>query len=129
MRFVGLSGIGWLIDLMVYTMLSYKTGIPFWSNIISSCIGTTFVFLFSTRAIFKHNKKMPIMVKYLIYIVYQIILIYLISRLLTMINSFMLLCFSGKMIMKFSLLIAKVIVTPVTMTLNFFVMKAIVENL
>lgn len=129
MRFIGLSGVGWLMDFAVYTVMSYTTNNPFFSNVCSSVVGATFVFLFSTRFVFKNHSKIPLVAKYAIYLAYQIALIYAISMLLSYINGFIWAHFTWKLILDFSALLAKIIVTPITMTLNFFVMKGIIEKL
>lgn len=127
-RFIGLSGIGWILDMCVYTVLSKLTGNLVMSNIISSWAGVTFVFLFATRKIFEVNTRISLKLKYLIYIGYQCILIYLISKLLNGINSWIVMNISAAIIIRFSALISKIIVTPITMSLNFMVMKCVIEK-
>ena len=128
-RFFGLSGIGWLMDFAVFTLLSYVTGNPFLSNVFSSVVGASFVFVFSTRFVFQDNSHIPLAVKYVVYLVYQAVLIYVISKLLAVVDAFILTHFTWQLILGFSALLAKMIVTPVTMTLNFFVMKGVIEKL
>lgn len=128
-RFVGLSGIGWLMDFAVYTALSYVTGNPFLSNICSSVVGASFVFVFSTRFVFQNNSRIPLVVKYCIYIAYQAVLIYFASWLLGEINAFILTYISWTIITNMSAVVSKIVVTPVTMVLNFFVMKGVIEKI
>lgn len=128
-RFIGLSGIGWVLDFTCYSILSFVIGDPFISNVISSCIGATFVFIFSTRFIFRQNTHVPLVIKYVVYILYQLLLIYLISKLLSWVNTLLVLHFTWFIVLKFAALISKIIVTPITMTLNFFVMKGVMEKL
>ena len=128
-KFVGLSGIGWLMDFVVFAVLSHLTQSPFISNVLSSFVGATFVFAFSTRFVFKNNEKIPLKIKYCIYIGYQVILIFVISKLLAEINSLIIEYITWEIIVKFSAIVSKIIVTPVTMTLNFLVMKNILEKM
>ena len=128
-RFVGLSGIAWLIDMAVYTVLTSATQNPFISNICSSIVGASFVFRFSTKFIFQNSKRVSLSLKYGIYIIYQIVLICLISKLISVINSMILMYFTLEILVVFSALIAKILVTPITMTLNFFVTKGVIEKL
>ena len=128
LRFIGLSGIGWLLDFAVYTVLSMLLSNLAAANMLSSLVGASFVFLFSTRFVFRDNHRIPLFLKYCVYIVYQVILIVLISLLLSRINA--LICaHAPAFIAAFSAILSKIIVTPITMTLNFFVMKFAIEKL
>ncbi|MBR1623434.1 MAG: hypothetical protein IJ675_05940, partial [Pseudobutyrivibrio sp.] len=82
-----------------------------------------------TRKVFQNNSRIPLGVKYLIYILYQIILITLVSKLLGAIDSFIVSHIAWELVLKFSGIIAKIIITPITMILNFFVMKGVIEKL
>lgn len=128
-RFIGLSGIGWLLDFFVYAVLGRFSKDLFLNNTISSWVGVTFVFLFSTRLVFQNNSKIPLKVKYILYLLYQCLLIYLISKLLNQVNGWILAHIAWNLILRFSALISKMLVTPVTMVLNFCVMKAVIEKI
>ena len=127
-KFVGLSGIGWILDFCIYTVLGFVSGNIILNNIISSWAGVTFVFLFATRKIFQNNSRISLKWKYVIYLVYQCILIFLISKLLGHVNAFILDNFDMELIVRFSTVISKIVVTPVTMILNFVVMKGVIER-
>ena len=128
-RFIGLSGIGWLLDFGTYICLGFISSNLVINNFISSWVGVTFVFIFATRKVFQNNSRIPLGVKYLIYILYQIILITLVSKLLGAIDSFIVSHIAWELVLKFSGIIAKIIITPITMILNFFVMKGVIEKL
>lgn len=128
-RFVGLSGIGWILDFCTYTVLDLMSPNLVLNNIISSWVGVTFVFTFTTRKVFKNNSKISLKLKYLIYLGYQLILIFAISNLLGAINAAIVNNITIDLILKFSSIIAKILVTPITMVLNFFVMKGVIEKL
>lgn len=128
-RFVGLSGIGWIIDISIYTILCLFINSVFTNNIISSCIATTFVFILSSKTIFGNNSKVPLMLKYVIYLIYQLILIICISKLLSIINTGILEFVSINIIRRFSNIISKILITPITMFLNFIVMKLLIEKI
>ena len=128
-RFVGLSGVGWLLDMCVYTVLSLMMKDLVTVNIISSLVGASFVFAFSTRFVFRDSHRIPLGWKYAIYIVYQLLLIWLISHLLARVNEGILLLFESGWIRRSAALLSKIIVTPVTMTVNFFAMKGVIEKL
>ena len=128
-RFIGLSGIGWLLDFATFVILGIFFDNHVINNFISSWVGVTFVFIFATRKVFENNSRIPLGVKYLIYILYQIILITLVSKLLGAIDSFIISHVAWKLVLRFSGIIAKIIITPITMILNFFVMKGVIEKL
>lgn len=127
--FIGFSGIGWIIDFTTYSILSMLKVNLFFCNVCSSILGATFVFIFSTRFVFENGKTLSVRVKYAIYIVYQLILIFAVSKIIVRINGFILNNFDVAFITKYSALISKVVVTPFTMTLNFIVMKNVLEKL
>ncbi len=128
-KFIGVSGIGWILDFFIYTCLGLLSENLILNNTISSWVGVTFVFIFATRKIFKNKSRISLKWKYLIYIVYQIILIFLISKFLGLINIFIINNIDLQIIKDFSPILSKIIVTPITMILNFIVMKNIVEKL
>lgn len=128
-KFIGVSGIGWILDFFIYTCLGLVSENLILNNTISSWVGVTFVFIFATRKIFKNKSRISLKWKYLIYIVYQIILIFLISKFLDLINIFIINNIDLQVIKDFSPILSKIIVTPITMILNFIVMKNIVEKL
>jgi len=74
-EFIGISGLGWLIDFGCYSFMSYLTD---WNvgicNAISAIPAITFVFFVSTIRTFKQRKSaVPLWGKYAIYVGYQII--------------------------------------------------------
>ena len=127
-KFVGISGIGWLLDFFTYTSLSFCSHNIVINNIISSWIGVTFVFIFATRKVFKNNSRISLKKKYAIYLAYQLILMYLISKLLGYVNSYIISNIMIEEILRLSTVISKVIITPITMIMNFIVMKSIIER-
>ena len=129
LRFVGLSGIGWLLDFTVYTALSFLSENLALNNMISSLVGASFVFTFSTRFIFRDSHRIPLIYKYIIYVLYQLVLIFLISQLLALISSVILTIFSQELIVSLSAVLSKMIVTPITMIANFIVTKHVIEKL
>ncbi len=127
--FFGLSGIGWILDFCTYTLLGFISKNVVANNYISSWVGVTFVFIFATRKVFINNSKISLKWKYVIYILYQVVLILLISQLLGLINHYVILLFSTMINEQAAAIMSKIIVTPVTMILNFCVMKGVIERL
>lgn len=127
--FIGLSGIGWILDFCTYTALGFFSKNLVLNNMISSGVGVTFVFIFATWKVFQNNSRISLKWKYLIYVLYQALLIYLVSRILSGIHMLIVSYVTLKLILEFSPVIAKIVVTPFTMVLNFFVMKGVIEKL
>lgn len=128
-EFVGLSGIGWLLDFGTYSFIGLFSKNLFINNIISSLVGVTFVFVFATRHVFQNDGGISLKWKYVIYILYQCILIFCISKLLDMINTAIVAYVAIAVLNKFSAILSKILVTPITMILNFFVMKGVIEKI
>lgn len=129
LKFIGFSGIGWLIDTTIYMILTsiFKLNIDI-SNIFSSLVGVTFVFIMSTRKIFVSKSKINIKIKYLIYIIYQVILIITVSKLMLLLKS-VITPLNIELINKYINIIVKIIITPFTMVINFIVMKLLIEKI
>lgn len=130
LRFVGISGIGWILDFTVFNLLNFISSRVEINNMISSLVGVCFVFAVSTRKTFVQKEKgINLKLKFLIYVIYQLILITVISFVLAWVNNVLLDFIGGTAIEGFSAFAAKIIVTPVTMLLNFIVMKLLIERI
>ncbi len=128
-KFFGISGIGWLIDFTSYTIMTSILKIDIMiANIISSFLGITFVYLVSTRKLFQNNSKYNLKVKYIAYILYQVIFVLLVSYLMTFLKKY-LLGFDIKLVSDYVNIITKIVVTPFTMVINFIVMKNLIERI
>lgn len=128
-RFFGLSGIGWLIDFFLFALLGHFSENLVLNNIISSWVGVTFVFILAPKKVFKNSKRLPLKVKYVIYLLYQCILIYLVSKLLAVFNGLYLEYIPFPALLPYSHIVSKIFITPVTMICNFFVMKGLIEKI
>lgn len=129
LKFIGFSGVGWLIDTIIYIILTsvLRLNIDI-ANIISSLVGVSFVFVMSTRKVFEVGSKVNIKLKYIIYIVYQLILIFTVSRVMIILKDY-LISFDIKLIIRYISIIVKVLITPFTMVINFIVMKYLIEKI
>ena len=128
-KFLFVSGVGWLIDFCLYVVLTIEFNLKvFYANIFSSIPAISYVFLISTKKIFtkSHRNNLTVIQKYIIYFIYQLLLIFLISIVAQ--NLYILV---GKYNLNFKMMriIIKILVTPVTMTINFFVIKYLAEKL
>ena len=94
---------------------------------ISSFIGVSFVFFISTRKVFINN-KISLRIKYIIYVVYQILLIVIFSKIMLFLNNW-LLELNWPFINNYISIVVKIIVTPFTMIINYIVMKLLIEKL
>lgn len=127
-KFFGISGLGWLIDTAVFTGLSF-TPVPVWiCNVISSLCGVTFVFFLSTRKTFEVNKKrLSLKQKYIVYVLFELLIIFLASRAIGALNGLYVNIFPEKLL-GFAPLAAKMCITPFTMLINFVFMKILTEK-
>lgn len=131
--FLAVSGTGWLIDICIYTILTNKFCINVaYGNMISGIPALTFVFLLSTRKIFTVKEKgMPLKNKYIIYLCYQLFLILIVSWFGQILfdRAVKINWISESVLFQYLKLIIKIIITPITMTVNFIVMKMLSERL
>ena len=101
-----------------------------YANILSSIPAITYVFLMSNKNIFKNTEsKLSIKIKYLIYFGYQLILLFCISALGEFLYSKLLNIIAIPIILNNLKIVIKILITPITMTLNFIVLKNIIEKL
>lgn len=127
--FFGLSGIGWLIDMSIYSILTYFNVYTILANIISSFVAVTFVYLTSTKKIFVNiNDSFNVKKKYIVYILYQVIIVLISSTIINFIAE-NLVNFDIKLIANYAKISAKIIVTPFTMITNFIFMKFLIEKI
>ena len=128
-KFIGISGLGWLLDFSIYTVLTTFAGVPvFYANMMSSIPSVTMVFLVSTRKIFVNGGRLPVWAKYIVYLAYQLVLIFLVSAAASRLAPWIANLFDGQFA-NISKILAKILITPITMTLNFIVMKFMTERL
>lgn len=123
-KFVLVSGIGFIMDLIVYSILTLllKMDLDI-SNMLSSIVGATFIFFTSTKKIFETNiKRISLRKKYIIYVIYQSCFIFLTSKVLLIIKGIIVET-DVNFLINYVSIFAKIIVTPFTLTINYFVMK------
>lgn len=131
LSFMLVSGIGWMIDFSIYSLLTYFLGIKvLFANILSSIPAITYVFLMSNKKIFKNNNtKFSLKIKYIIYFIYQFFLILVVSILGEYLYSKLINYNLITNIYNNLKIIIKITITPITMILNFIAMKNLVEKL
>ena len=128
-QFFLISGLGWILDFSVYTVLTALFSCSVLAaNYLSSLPAITFVFFVSTRKTFVCRRDgLSMRGKYVAYVVYQLVLVSLVSflgqwlfqqlaPLLTMLSPAQ------------CKLLIKVCITPITMICNFFVLRQIAEK-
>jgi putative flippase GtrA len=127
-KFVFVSGLGFFIDFVLYSILIRLINVDiFIVSLFTSLVGVTFVFFTSTKKVFETNvANIPLKYKYLIYVVYQIILILICSEIIVYLNG-VFETSSISIVSKYSKELAKLCIPPVTLTINYFVMKKITK--
>lgn len=133
LRFVGISGVGWLLDFSIFWALTSLGGLSVASaNMLSSVPAITLVFCVSTYKIFQKNRtRLPLFGKYLLYFGYQMALVFCVSWL----GQWLFGLLSGTALADAAVvgthleLVCKILITPITMAANFCVMKVLSEKL
>lgn len=125
LKFVALSGAGWVCDFLSFTILVKFCGVPdFAANFISSYIGVTFVWFTSLHRVFCHTGQVQSRFLF-IYWSFQFASILVYSQFLHMVvaalhNFSLLHALDGQFEIS-----AKIIVTPFNLVTNFMFMKSI----
>lgn len=129
LKFFGVSGIGWLMDMSIFSILTFFSLSEVIANIISSFVAITFVYSVSTKKLFQNkDKNLDLKKKYILYILYQIVIVSISSLTIGGIASLIEKNVSWDLLLKFSKIAAKILVTPFTMILNFLFMKFLIER-
>ena len=128
--FVLVSGLGWCMDFGFYTVLTSCLSVPVApANMLASMPAVTFVFVLSTRHIFATQKnRWGLGVKYAAYLAYQAVLVTSVSLLAgwlyVQLQGFVL----PDLLAQYLNILVKVLITPLTMACNFFMMKFLAER-
>ena len=128
-----IAGIGWVIDFSLYTVLTMALDLPVaLSNGLSSLVSVTFVFFMSTKKVLTNNTNgLPLAAKYVVYVVYQACMILAMSALAGQLNGWLLGLSAVRgtpVLARNTKIITKILITPVTMVVNYLVLKRIVEG-
>lgn len=129
LKFFGVSGIGWLMDMAIFSILTFFSLSEVIANIISSFVAITFVYSVSTKKLFQNkDRSLDLKKKYILYILYQVVIVSLSSLTIGWIVSLIEKNITWSLLLKFSKITAKILVTPFTMVLNFLFMKFLIER-
>lgn len=132
LSFIAVSGVGFIIDFTIYCYLTGFAKFPVaFANMMSAVPAITWVFIFSTRKIFRATKYgWSIGVKYAVYLSYQAILLVIVSSLAQWLYN-ILFPYTVNMwlIGKYLNLVCKCMITPITMVCNFVVIKFLAERI
>ncbi len=129
--FVAISGLGWLLDVTVFMTLSGPVGWPrLVANIASGSCGSLFVFIVSASGIFQRNDG-GMGQKVFVLLTFNLVVILASSYLLVLIATALETAAQahGWVLRPAAIsLLAKIIVTPATLLLNFLVVRFLVER-
>lgn len=134
LKFFAISGVGWIMDFAIFILLTKVCG---WSvlvsNIISSIPAITYVFIVSTKKIFKNAEgSLSLKAKYAIYVAYQIVLVLVVSLAAQGMYNLTLPWFKSWGVDFFTNnleIFIKMGITAVTMICNFIFMKILIEKI
>ncbi|MBB5192457.1 putative flippase GtrA [Silvimonas terrae] len=102
------SGIGWLIDFGVFSLLVHLSLRPGFANLISASLAVTFVYFTSVRRIFSTSQTKGVANKFVVYLIYQAMAVPLASIVVDLLVSW-----------HTTPLVAKIAVVPFTCYSNF----------
>lgn len=129
--FVAVSGGGWLLDLLVFVTLSGPAGWPpVVANMASGSCGALFVFAMSARGIFARNHG-SMAQKIAMLLVFNLAVIVVCSFILGWIVDELTIVVAAAQVFVPPVAIriaAKMLVTPVTLVLNFVVVRFLLER-
>ncbi len=133
LSFFVVSGIGWCLDFATYVICTsfFNLQVSI-SNMISAIPAITWVFIISNKKIFKNQAShLDIKYKYIIYFSYQLILVTLVSSFGEMLYSELKVInfINNSFLINYLKIIVKILITPITMILNFIVMKNLIEKI
>jgi putative flippase GtrA len=125
--YVVVAGISWVLGLFIFYVGIRLRISPFFANIIGDLVGVTFVFFVSSEKTFSHNGK-NIGIKFLIYLIYMMIMIGLVSFVIMKIYEWEILITTCRNRFIEPGIAAKILITPITLTCNFYVTLLLVEG-
>ncbi|MBB4199231.1 hypothetical protein CCR94_20990 [Rhodoblastus sphagnicola] len=136
-RFAIISGLGWLIDMLVMTLLVSGGVSVFIANLTSAGLAISFVFFAAQNRVFIDNGRF-LFAKFAAYFLYQAVAVPLASIVIQKLafvllaaapaDLFALLHLHDGQKLTFASLAAKVAVTPLTLYSNFLFMGWLVER-
>ena len=129
-KFGGLSGLGWLADFCILLLLVSRANIPAdRANLVSAGIAASSVFLISREKIFVKAKGW-LLLRLVAYLGYTIIVIMIASQIIKLlVPDIRVLAASFNLTLTYALAtaVAKIVVTPPTLILNFLVSRLLSE--
>jgi len=140
-RFAVISGIGWLLDVVVLLTIVSLGVKPMIANFVSSGLAVTFVFLASQKTLFMESNHF-LVGKFLAYLGWTIVSVTISSALIAALSplfarwlsfivahvGFLVRMLNEHMIGTLGVGAAKVAVTPLTMYTNYVALSAIMEG-
>lgn len=131
LKFGGLSGLGWVADASILLFLVSAFGMtPFVANFISSCIAATAVFLVSRELVFsKASGRTGLrVIGYLAYVLILIAIASLMAQLIATWARELAEAYRVALSATMAAAVAKVLITPPQLVLNFLVSRAMSER-
>jgi len=127
LRFMVTSGLGWFLAMTIlWVLVKYVAISIFWANWAGDLVAVTYVYCVSVRKIFWHDGNY-LKLKFVVWIVYTAFMINLASVFTNLTGSFMV---NAALLASrpVAALAAKVLITPFSLALNFFVARFLLER-
>lgn len=124
-RFLGVSGTGWLLDSVVLAVLVH-IGVPvFVAGLLSALTGAFVAFSASPNVVFRTTmKRFPL--KLAVYLTYTLVLAILIAGAIAVLTKFAMAAFAGSASVTLIALTAKILITPFTLLANYCVARYLI---
>ena len=131
LRFVLLSGMGWVLDTVVFlaVVASGQAGVMM-ANVMGGACGAAFAFLTSNRWVFAGREE-GVAARLVVYLAYTVALIFAASALVDLTARFVaaaLAWWSMALPHTMVAFIAKCVITPLTLAANFVVARFLIER-
>ena len=115
--FTFFSGLGFAIDFGIFSILIYLNISVFISNVIAGFFAVSFVYFSSARHVFMHHNRF-FLIKFIIYIIFNIFRVYALSLLIVFLTDYL----------ELAPIIPKILVLPVSLYVNFLFMNLLMTN-
>jgi putative flippase GtrA len=128
LSFAFVSGVGWVLDFLILSMLVNGDVSPGLSNLCSATVAAIFVYFVARKFIFKRSFGLAATGGFVFYVIYTLCIVLFFSFLIQLLTPWLhdlLIGIGVNLTLAFSAMISKVIVTPINLAINFVVAKFI----
>ncbi|WP_439669047.1 GtrA family protein [Cupriavidus necator] len=130
LRFVVLSGGGWCVDFVLLILLVRCGVVAGVANFISACVAAGLVYWLSRSVAFRVDSRSTAAAGLLIYVLYTIGIVAIFSILLEGVARYLVVVIGpDERSWSISVMLAKIIVTPLNLLVNYLVARTLVRRM